>query len=389
MDLIKQLKPEYQFLCCALVADEVYQRKELLSLWHETGDEAAWNCARSNRAESIVGLALRKVMPAEELPERWRQAITAAEAKISQFMAELDRVAAALAAEGIPMVALKNSGIARGIFTERAGSPMGDVDVLVNPRDFRRAHACMVKLGYNLDSRSPLEVEGLDEAERQGGAEYTYTLPDGSTFWFELQWRPVAGRWIQPEQEPKAEDLLARSVAIAGTVARLLAPEDNLMQVCLHTAKHTYIRAPGFRLHTDVDRIVRRCTVDWDVFVKRVESARVRTVVYFSLEIPHQLLRTPIPDWVLRRLQPAAWKRRLMLGWLCRVGLFNPDQRKWSKLGYVLFNLNLYDSWQGICRGIAPDASWMCRRYQVRHRWTLPWWYLVRIWDLLLKRAHT
>jgi len=56
----------------------------------------------------------------------------------------------------------------------------------------------------------------------------------------------VAGRWIRPDQEPGAEELLARSISIPGSAARLLAPEDNLLQIALHTAKHSYVRAPGF-----------------------------------------------------------------------------------------------------------------------------------------------
>lgn len=169
----------------------------------------------------------------------------------------------------------------------------------------------------------------------------------------------------------------------------MLAPEDNLLQVCLHTAKHTYVRAPGFRLHTDVDRIVRRCTVGWQKFVAEVERLQVRTAVYLSLAIPTLLLRTPVPEWVLTRLQPAAWKTRLMLRWLWRVGLFDPDARKWSKPGYIVFNMLLYDTLDGLRRGLFPDAEWMQRRYEVKHRWSLPWWYAVRAAELTFKRAKT
>ena len=86
--------------------------------------------------------------------------------------------------------------------------------------------------------------------------------------WVELQWRPVAGRWIREDQEPNADDLINRSLPITGTNVRLLAPEDNLLQVCLHTAKHSYMRAIGFRLHTDVDRIVNYQNINWNIFYR-------------------------------------------------------------------------------------------------------------------------
>lgn len=383
------MTPAERFLCCAVADDAQRHRAEVEALWRTAGDDDAWAVAARNDAASIAALALRTALGPTELPVRWREALHATESKIGLFLAQLDRVAEALAREGIAVVALKNSGIARGIFQDLAGCPMGDVDTLVDPRDFRRAHAVMLALGYTMDSRSPLEPQALAEAEAEGGSEYTLTLADGSIFWFELQWRPVSGRWIRPEREPAAADLLARSQACAGTAARLLASNDNLLQVCLHTAKHSYVRAPGFRLHTDVDRIVRRCPVDWDAFVRTVEAMHVCTAIYFSLALPAELLGTPVPATVLARLRPGAIKAGWMQRSIRRAGVFDPLVRKWSKPGYIVFNLLLYDDAGEALRAIFPDPDWICRRYGVKRRWTAPWWYLVRIVELLFKRANT
>ena len=103
---------------------------------------------------------------------------------------------------------------------------------------------------------------------------------------------------------------------IPGSAARLLAPEDNLLQIALHTAKHSYVRAPGFRLHTDVDRVVRRQPLNWDLFLTRVIALEVKTPVFFSLAIPRSLFGTPIPDEVLAQLQPHPWKLALITKWL-------------------------------------------------------------------------
>lgn len=384
-----RLSSAERFFCCAIADDQPWHERGLFPLLGATGEEVAWDFAVKNRADSIVGLSLSKVLPAEVVSSRWTEAIAGAEKRIGLYMTELDRVASACLAAGIPLVALKNSGIARGIFPNFAGCPMGDVDVLVDPKQFRSAHAILLKLGYQLGSRSPLEAEDLNEAERHGGAEYTLILPDGSTFWFELQWRPVAGRWIRADQEPKASDLIERSVRISGSAARLLSPEDNLLQVSLHTAKHSYVRAPGFRLHTDVDRIVRRCSIDWEAFVSRVKSLHVRTAVYLSLRIPSEMLKTPVPAWVLDALCPGKHKAKLMLRWLARAGFFDPDQKKWSKPGYILFNMMLYDSWGELWRGVFPQSAWMRQHYGLQNGWALPWCYAKRLANLVSKRANT
>ncbi len=257
-------------------------------------------------------------------------------------------------------MALKNGGIARGIYPCPGCVPMGDLDVLIEKRRFRKAHEILLRDGYHFEFRSPLEEADLEAAEAGGGAEYWKILPDGRKLWLELQWRPVAGRWIQPDQEPPADELIARSISITDSAVRLLSPEDNLLQVALHTAKHTYVRAPGFRLHLDVERIV--CAypnLDWDLFVERVRKLRVKTAVYFSLLIPHELFGTPIPENILSSLRPPGWKERLIIRWLGRVGLFNPKEKKFSKPGYILFNMLLYDDIQGLLRGIFPSREWM------------------------------
>lgn len=378
-----------RLFCICLSADLDRHTAEVRVRYVEVGDEPLWQFAQKEGATSIIGSALIRALDQNSVPDRWLEAARAVETRLLLYLEQLDRVAAALDAEGINLVVLKNSGIARGIYRDLAGCPMGDIDVLVSPGQFRCAHVVMKRLGFQLGDRSPFKMIDIEEAERHGGAEYTYQLSDGSKLWFELQWRPVAGRWIRPDQEPPADELIARSVPIAGTAARLLSSEDNLLQVCLHTAKHSYVRAPGFRLHTDVDRIVHHCVIDWELFCQRVEQIGVRTAVYLSLLIPARLLGTPIPDAVLSRLNFAPRKHRLMQRWLLRVGLFGPHDRKWSKLGYIGFNLLLYDTVGGVWRALFPDFGWMQRHYEVKSRWTLPWGYIRRICDLVFKRAIT
>ena len=78
-----------------------------------------------------------------------------------------------------------------------------------------------------------------------------------------------------------------------------------------------------------------------------------------------------------------------MLRWIQRVGLFNPEMKKWSKPGYICFNLLLYDDLRGALIAIIPDSKTICERYNVKSRWMLPWYYALRIWQLAVKRANT
>jgi len=381
---------EPQRLLCRAIADAplAVRGPAACRLYEKLGDRAAFALARENQVESLVAHVLMEIS-GSEVPAPWRQAHDETFQRLSLYLCELDRLAARLAADGIPVVALKNGGIARGIFPCPGCCPMGDLDVLVSKRHFRRAHELLLDEGYSFEFRSPLEKASLEAAEQSGGAEYWKILPGGEKLWLELQWRPVAGRWIRPDQEPKAEELLARSIPIAGSAVRLLAPEDNLLQIALHTAKHSYVRAPGFRLHTDVDRIVRRQALNWDLFLTRVLSLGVKTPVFFSLAIPRSLFGTPIPDKVLAQLQPHPWKLALITGWLQRVGLFNPGEPKFGRAGFVLFTALLYDDLKGLWRGLFPGKDWMRAHYRFQRSWLLPYYYGRRLVDLALRRVST
>jgi hypothetical protein len=385
-----KLADHESLLCKAIADDHSDKRKEsAMKLLQEMGDENAFNLAQVNEVAPMFAHALLDSSKQNDIFPKWQEVHERNLEILSAYLNELDRISSRLYSAGIPVVALKNGGIARGIYPCPGCCPMGDIDVLVERKHFRQAHQILLDEGYHFEFRSPLEEAELEAAEHGGGAEYWKILPNDEKLWLELQWRPVAGRWIRPDQEPSAEELIGRSIEIPGTSVRLLCPEDNLLQVSLHTAKHTYVRAPGFRLHLDVDRIVHFQKIDWDVFVKRVKALKVKTPVYFSLAIPRSIFDTPIPDDVLRELRPSVWKEKLIIHWLRRVGLFNPNEKKFGRIGYIVFNALLYDDILGLLRGIFPEKKWMMERYNISNKFLLPYYHVKRLLNLALKRMQT
>ena len=362
---------------------------QIQELYGRCSDTVLWREASENRIAPILAHALIDTLGPDNVPTHWRQAHEKTYNRISAYLAELDRIAARLAEDGIPLVALKNGGIARGIHPCLGCCPMGDLDVLVRKSHFRVGHQVLLSEGYKHMIRHLLKEGDLEAGERSGACEYRKLLPNGETLWLDFQWRAVDGRWIRPDQEPSAEELIARSVSISGTDVRMLSPEDNLLQVALHTAKHSYMRGPGFRLNLDVDHIVRYQTINWDLFLSRVLALQVKTAVYFSLAIPKALFGTPIPDEVSQALRSARWKERLITRWLNHVGLFNPDERKFTPPGYILFVALLYDDLDGLLRAGFPDRRWMKQRYEFHSNRLLPLYHLRRWWDLAVRRVNT
>jgi hypothetical protein len=264
---------------------------------------------------------------------------------------------------------------------------MGDLDLLVGTKEFRQAHKIILNdLGFRFKFRSEFEEEDLEEAFRGGGTEY-YKIIDGLKVWLELQWRPIAGRWIQPHNEPNGDELMSNSIKVEGSAVRVLSPEDNLLQVALHTAKHSYVRAPGFRLHSDVDRVVRFQEINWKKFEDKVIDLGLKTAVYFSLNFSKKLLDTPIPDNVLVKLKPVWYRESIIKHYIKKAGIYNQNKKKFTRLGYILFNLSLYDSIGENIKAIFPPYDSLKIKYPIKSKWALPYFYVLRIKDLLFKRA--
>ena len=99
------------------------------------------------------------------------------------------------------------------------------------------------------------------------------------------------------------------------------------------------------------------------------------------------LLRTPIPEGVLEELKPGRVKVKILLGWLLRVGLFDPDGKKWSRVGYIIFVCLLYDNFSELLKSIFPSEKIIRESYPNDDDKPLFWLYCIRVLDLVKNRV--
>ena len=381
------LEPVEELFVLALSSKKDKNFIKLKTLYNDVGDNELRRFSENEGCQSFIYSSLKNVLGESNVPIYWRREKEKVEGRINLYMQELDKIAEKFSSENISLLALKNTGIARGIYPYLAESPMGDIDVLINSKQFKEAHKIMIESGYLLDDRSPFKIMDYETAYRNGGTEYKCKLKDGSILWIELQWRAVSGRRILLDQEPSFNDLLEKSIPIDNSQVRLLSPEDNLLQVCLHTAKHSFVRAPGFRLHTDVERIVSAYDIDWELFLNKVALMRVKTPVYISLFIPHKLFKLEIPNLVLEELNFFPLKHLIILNWLKRVGFFGPHSKKWSNFGYIIFNILLFDSFKDLLRAIFPNKKSIVNLYGRKSKFKMIKIYINRLLALIFNRS--
>ena len=341
-------------------------------------------CACEHDMESVIYPKLKELYPGS-LPTAWDNRYIETKKRIEFMVLKLTQVADRLDEVGVPIVALKNGGISTAIMDDYGKCPMGDIDTLVNKGDFMKAHMILTNMGFTFKFRSEFEFEDIQQAFIDGGTEYFYIDKDDSSkqMWFELSWRAISGRWIRPDKEPDTEVLIADSKFIKDYKIRILSPEDNLLQVAIHTAKHSYVREPGFRLHLDVERIVKHLNIDWDLFLKKVEEVGTKTAVYYSLYISKQLYDTPIPDYILEKLRPCRRKDEYFHRALKKAQLLHPVENKFSKIEFIVFQLMLYDKFSDVLNMIFPSIYWLKERYDFRLSVLYPYYVIVRMLDLV------
>lgn len=340
-----------------------------------------YEVAQEHELVSTIGAKLVKKIGLE-LGDPWKKEMEDTRKRLGFLFAKVEELGADLKDKGIPLILLKNGGIAIDIMDDLAECPMGDIDMLCRKRDFHKAHEIILEHGFNFKFRSIYEFENLDEAFADGSTEYS--IQNGEeTAWVELAWRPVAGRWIRKDKEPKADDLVDASHKAKRSVNHVLSNEDNLLQVCCHTAKHSYVRAPGYRLHLDVDRIVSNNDIDWDLFIKKVNEVHSRVAVYFSLYLAQEILGTKIPANVLEALRPSRHKERSIMNMLLKANLMHPHGRKFSKSGFLRFQTALYDSFGDFCAVLFPPSTELKLKYKYKSCILTPYYWCLYVLDMV------
>lgn len=344
------------------MSKEVHTRDELEQIkrrFQKTDLIAFFEICHEHELDGVVGACA--VSLGLDLHEDWKKEYERQKKRQEFLMNKAIEICRIMDENGIPMAVLKNGGIMIGLMHNAVKCPMEDIDSLVKKKDFYKAHEILLSQGFKFKFRSEFEFEKLDKAFRDGSTEYYVEMSDGEKIWFELAWRAVAGRWIRPDLEPDTDGFIERSNMPTGTKVHVLSPEDNLLQVCIHTAKHSYVRAPGLRLHMDVDRIVAHTQIDWKLFIENVNATHVRKSTYLSLLIPGVLFGTQIPQWVLNELKPKSADKLLKL--LGKAGLPHPHERKFSKIQFLRFQMALYDSLGDMWHTLYPGQAWMRERY--------------------------
>lgn len=222
------LPPHARRLVTAL-ADPSSLRGQSLAEW-----EAIIRVARAARLLSTLGGRLARAGFLNEVPEVVRSHLDS-EARLARYrtkMVEVELAMLARALEGVdaPVVLLKGAAYIAQLLPDAADRELSDVDLLVP-----RARLPEVETALDLAGWATMELDDYDDRYYR---EWSHELPPrrfpAHVLEVDLHHNiaPPTGRLTT-----NGEALVAASIPLVGTRFRVLCPEDQLIQACIHLAE--------------------------------------------------------------------------------------------------------------------------------------------------------
>jgi len=200
---------------------------------------------------------------------------------------ELIRVLDCLDALGITAIPYKGVVLSEAYYGDMALRQSGDMDFFVREDDVAHIKSAVRDLGYTL--RLPVP-ESAEDDYIASGYECTFDSPAGTNL-LELQWA-LQPRYYAVDFEMRGLFGRAAHVTLAGRRVQTPSPEDLLLVLSLHAAKHVWGRLIWL---CDIAQILHRETLHWDWIESQARELGIQRILHVTLIMANQLLGAAMP----------------------------------------------------------------------------------------------
>jgi hypothetical protein len=206
----------------------------------------------------------------------------------SLFLArELIRVLDCLDGLGVDAIPYKGVVLSEAYYGDMALREVGDIDVFVRRQDVARIKRAVRDLGYT--PRVPI-AEDAEEDYLAAGYEYSFDSAAARGL-LELQWA-LQPRFFAVDFDMDGLFERAVSVTVAGRRMKTPGPEDLLLVLSVHAAKHVWIRLIWL---CDIAQILKRKNLNWEWVQARARQYGIERILRVTLLLAERLLGTAIP----------------------------------------------------------------------------------------------
>jgi hypothetical protein len=282
---------EFVLLCACSAVDPTAGQISALAAWQQAPPD--WDqFFRLAEHHCILPLAARNLTTHARglslaVAEALRTAYDASVRRNLWYAAELARISQHFETRSIRAVPYKGPALAESTYGDLALRTFGDLDFLISSDDFERGRQALAELGYRL---SQDYTPPVDRFWLRTGYERAFDGPAGK-YLVELQWRLLPRFYAV---DLLAQDLLARSgrITVAGHSVPSLAPEDSLLALCLHAAKHLWMRLIWV---SDIAETLRTQPIDYRLAFERARTLGVLRILAVSFWLAQNLVGCQLP----------------------------------------------------------------------------------------------
>jgi hypothetical protein len=165
-----------------------------------------------------------------------------------------------------------------------------DLDLLVRPAEVGKAKAILFELGYQCG----LQLNAAEErAYIRSGYEHVFHSRDGRNL-LEVQWR-ILPDFYSVDFDLRGMFARAREIKIGSVACGALSPEDLLLALCVHSAKHAWSQLSWLR---DLRELVKTCDLDWVFVQNEAERLGILRIVALNFWVADRLFKTGLPAMV-------------------------------------------------------------------------------------------
>jgi len=302
---LPQTENEFELLCALAGAELSPERRERIANWNLSALD--WSeVLRLAEYHGVLPLVARNLIEnyrAKEgrglPPEVERSLRSAYEANLRRslwFTSELARVMQHFERRQLRTVPYKGPVLAQSLYRDLGLRSFSDLDFLISPADFDRAKQALAEIGYRPSGEVNPAIES-PAAERlwlRTGYERSFDGAAGKNL-VELQWALLPHFYAV---DLRVEDLLARAgkTVVGEGEVPCLSPEDSLLVLCLHAAKHLWTRLIWL---SDIAETLRSYsgtqTIDYSLVFSRARSLGVARILGVSFWLVKNVLRAEIP----------------------------------------------------------------------------------------------
>jgi hypothetical protein len=285
-------KIEFDLLCALARAELDADQKQSIANWNYAALD--WSeFLRVAKNHGILALAARNLLECgRELPPEVERLLRIAyEENLKRslwFTAELVRIVQHLESKQLQVVPFKGPVLAETVYRDRGLRSYSDLDFLVSSGDVEQAKLALGEIGYRPSTDLTPAVERF---WLRKGNERAFDGSAGRNL-VELQWA------LLPDfnaVDLRVKDLIIRAsrVLVGGCEMSTLSPEDLLLVLCLHAAKHLWSRLIWL---TDIAEALRTQTVDYALMFSRTRALGIAHIVGVSLWLAKNVLRAQLPQ---------------------------------------------------------------------------------------------